>query len=227
MKDVILKVQHLTKVYGKAPTLTQALKDVNIEVGDGEFLAIVGTSGSGKTTLLNMIAGLDNPTSGMVRIAGTNIFEMSPDELTTFRRKHVGMVFQNYNLIPIFNVYENIILPLELDGSEIDTEYLKQVTHLLGLDEKLDEMPNHLSGGQQQRVAIARALITKPALILADEPTGNLDSNTSADVVHLLRQSVKQFRQTLIMITHNAEIASQADREIRIEDGKILQSIGR
>lgn len=194
---------------------------VSISVDEGEFVAVVGTSGSGKSTLLNMIGGLDRPTSGSVTIRGKELLKMKDEELTIFRRRNIGFVFQNYNLLPVLNVYENIVYPIEIDGAKADTEFVRQIIHTLGLEKKLKNMPNNLSGGQQ-RVAIARALATKPAIILADEPTGNLDSKTSMDVILLMQSISRQFHQTTIMITHNEEIAQMADRTIRIEDGKVV-----
>lgn len=220
----ILTTENLKKYYGKGPNIVRALDGVSMEVEDGEFVAIVGTSGSGKSTLLNMMGGLDVPTSGEVIIAGKRLSGMDDDRLTIFRRRRIGFVFQNYNLVPILNVYENIILPVSLDGGRPDELYMKKIIKLLGLQDKLTEMPGNLSGGQQQRVAIARALASKPALVLADEPTGNLDSRTSQDVIGLIKASSRQFHQTVVMITHNEEIAQTADRIIRIEDGKIMES---
>jgi putative ABC transport system ATP-binding protein len=193
----------------------------------GEFVAIVGTSGSGKSTLLHMLGGLDRPTSGNVTIDGKDIFTLKDEELTIFRRRKIGFVFQNYNLVPVLNVYENIVLPIELDGKEPDKTHIDKIVHTLGLDQKLNNLPNNLSGGQQQRVAIARALAAKPAIVLADEPTGNLDSKTSLDVMGLIKVSSQQFRQTIVMITHNEEIAQMADRIIRIEDGKMVGGEGK
>ncbi|MBU3074490.1 ABC transporter ATP-binding protein [Clostridium estertheticum] len=217
----VLKTENLVKIYGQEPTIIKALNDVSIEVNAGEFVAIIGTSGSGKSTLLNMLGGLDKPTSGEIIISNKNINNMNDEELTIFRRRNIGFIFQNYNLVPILNVYENIVLPIELDGTKVDKEYVDSVISTLGLKEKLNSMPNNLSGGQQQRVAIARALATKPSLILADEPTGNLDSKTSMDVIGLLKTTSKKFNQTMVMITHNEEIAQLADKIIRIEDGKV------
>jgi len=219
----ILKAEHLKKYYGEGENLTKALDDVSVEIEDGEFVAIVGSSGSGKSTLLNMLGGLDRPTEGSVTITGKSIFEMEDESLTIFRRRNIGFVFQNYNLVPVLNVYENIVLPIELDGSKIDKEYVDRIISTLGLGNKLNAMPNELSGGQQQRVAIARALAAKPAIILADEPTGNLDSKTSLDVISLLKATGRKFSQTIIMITHNEELALMTDRIIRIEDGKIKE----
>ncbi len=217
----ILKTKSLVKIYGEEPNIVKALNNVNIEVNEGEFVAIIGTSGSGKSTLLNMLGGLDTPTSGETIINGKIISKMKDEELTIFRRRNIGFIFQNYNLVPILNVYENIVLPIELDGLNIDKEYVDSIINILGLSKKLTNMPNNLSGGQQQRVAIARALATKPSIILADEPTGNLDSKTSMDVIGLLKITSKRFNQTMLMITHNEEIAQLADRIIRIEDGNV------
>lgn len=219
----ILEMTELKKYYGKEPNITKALDGISLTVEKGEFVAIVGTSGSGKTTLLNMIGGLDNPTSGKVVINGKDISKFNDEQLTIFRRRNIGFVFQNYNLVPVLNVYENIVLPAELDGNHVDKNFLKEVVRLLVLEDKLNNMPSELSGGQQQRVAIARALITKPMLVLADEPTGNLDSKTSCDVLGLLKVTSEKLHQTLVMITHNSEIAQLADRIIRIEDGRIVQ----
>lgn len=220
----ILETKDLRKYYGQEPNVVRALDGVSLEVEEGEFLAIVGSSGSGKSTLLNMLGGLDVPTSGQVLVSGMDLSEMDEERLTVFRRRKIGFVFQNYNLIPMLNVYENIVLPIELDGSAPDEEYLGEVVELLGIGGKLQSMPNTLSGGQQQRVAIARALATKPAIVLADEPTGNLDSKTSQDVLGLLKSTSRRFCQTIVMITHNEELAQTADRIIRIEDGKIKES---
>lgn len=217
----ILKSDSLCKVYGSGDSRVDALNQVSISIEDGEFVAIIGTSGSGKSTLLNMLGGLDRPTSGSVTVSGKEIFSMSDEELTIFRRRNIGFVFQNYNLVPILNVYENIVFPVELDGSQVDKEYVENIIQTLGLEQKLTAMPNQLSGGQQQRVAIARALASKPAIILADEPTGNLDSRTSMDVISLLKMTSREFHQTIVMITHNEEIALMADRMIRIEDGRV------
>ncbi|NMP09038.1 ABC transporter ATP-binding protein [Paenibacillus polymyxa] len=218
----LLKTQALKKHYGNGDTAVHALDSVNLEVESGEFVAIVGTSGSGKSTLLHMLGGLDRPTSGDVTIDGKDIFTLKDEELTIFRRRKIGFVFQNYNLVPVLNVYENIVLPIELDGKEPDKAHVDKIVHTLGLDHKMNNLPNNLSGGQQQRVAIARALAAKPAIILADEPTGNLDSKTSLDVMGLIKVSSQQFAQTMVMITHNEEIAQMADRIVRIEDGKIV-----
>ena len=216
----ILKTIDLCKQYGEGENEVHALDHVSISVEEGKFIAVAGSSGSGKSTLLNMLGGLDRPTSGEVLVRGKEIFKMNDEELTIFRRRNIGFVFQNYNLVPILNVYENIVLPIELDGSRIDEEYVNTIIRTLGLERKLTAMPNQLSGGQQQRVAIARALAAKPAIILADEPTGNLDSRTGMDVVSLLKVTSREFYQTIVMITHNEEIAQMADQVIRIEDGK-------
>ncbi|GAA0793934.1 ABC transporter ATP-binding protein [Clostridium sp. AF19-22AC] len=220
----ILKTEDLKKYYGEEPNIVRALDGVSLEIEEGEFVAVVGTSGSGKSTLLNMMGGLDKPTEGKVIIGGKDLSGMDDERLTIFRRRRIGFVFQNYNLIPILNVYENIVLPVALDGETPDGTYINKIISLLGLEEKLGEMPNNLSGGQQQRVAIARALASKPAIILADEPTGNLDSRTSQDVLGLIKMTSRQFHQTVVMITHNEEIAQLADRTIRIEDGRIRES---
>ncbi|WP_276621110.1 ABC transporter ATP-binding protein [Syntrophomonas wolfei] len=218
----ILKTSKLKKYYGSGQNLVRALDGVDVEVDAGEFVAVVGTSGSGKSTLLHMLGGLNRATSGNVWVGGKDIFQMNDKQLTVFRRRNIGFVFQNYNLVPVLNVYENISLPIELDGAAIDKSFLDSVVKTLGLDSKLNNLPNNLSGGQQQRVAIAQALATKPAIILADEPTGNLDSKTSMEVMGLLKMSGLKFNQTIIMITHNEEIAQLADRIIRIEDGQIV-----
>lgn len=217
----ILKTTDLKKYYGTEPNVTRALDGVSFSVEQGEFVAVVGTSGSGKSTLLHMMGGLDVPTSGSVRVRDKELAKMDDEQLTIFRRRNIGFVFQNYNLVPILNVYENIVLPVELDGDTVDKNFMDGVVSMLGLEDKLQNMPNSLSGGQQQRVAIARALITKPAIILADEPTGNLDSRTSADVMGLLQRTSNEFNQTVVMITHNNDIAQLADRIVRIEDGRI------
>lgn len=217
----VLEAKDLCKVYGSDENEVKALDHVTTSIEDGEFVSIVGTSGSGKSTLLNMLGGLDRPDSGTVSISGKQIFTMSDEELTIFRRRNIGFVFQNYNLVPVLNVYENIVLPIELDGSKPDKNYVDTVINTLGIGQKLTAMPNMLSGGQQQRVAIARALAYKPAIILADEPTGNLDSHTSMDVISLLKVTSREFNQTIVMITHNEEIALMSDRIIRIEDGSI------
>ena len=217
----ILQTTELKKYYGTKPNITKALDGVNLSVEQGEFVAIVGTSGSGKSTLLNMIGGLDVPTSGKVIVDGRDLSTLKDEQLTIFRRRKIGFIFQNYNLVPVLNVFENIVLPVELDGNKVDKKFMKEVVQMLGLEDKLNNMPNNLSGGQQQRVAIARALVSKPAIVLADEPTGNLDSKTSADVLGLLQRTSREFNQTLVMITHNSELAQLADRIVRIEDGKI------
>lgn len=217
----ILEAKNLKKYYGKEPNITKALDGVSLAVEQGEFVSIIGTSGSGKSTLLNMLGGLDIPDSGDIIIRGKKIARMSDEQLSVFRRRNIGFVFQNYNLVPILNVYQNIVLPIELDGNQVDRGYVEKIIRMLHLEEKLDNLPNNLSGGQQQRVAIARALASKPAIILADEPTGNLDSRTSLEVMELLKMTSTEFEQTLVMITHNPEIAQVADRMIRIEDGKI------
>ena len=220
----ILSARNLKKYYGAEDNLTKALDGVDLDVEQGEFVAIIGASGSGKSTLLNMIGGLDVPTSGQVCIGGKEIGKMKPDELTVFRRKNIGFIFQNYNLIPVLNVLENITLPIEMDGKKPDESFIEQIIELLGLTEKVYKMPSQLSGGQQQRVAIARALASKPSMILADEPTGNLDSETSREVLELLKETSERFHQTIVMITHNPEIARQADRMIRIGDGRVVKS---
>ncbi len=218
----VLKTEKLTKIYGNGEAQVNALSCVDFEVEAGEFVSIVGTSGSGKTTLLHMLGGLDRPSSGKVFVGGKDIFTLKEDELTVFRRRKIGFVFQSYNLVSVLNIYENIILPVELDGETADKDYIMQLVNMLGLGSKLESLPSQLSGGQQQRAAIARALASKPAIILADEPTGNLDSKTSQDVLSLLKVTSEKFRQTIVMITHNEEIAQLADRIIRIEDGRIL-----
>ena len=218
----ILQTKDLKKIYGGGETAVHALDGLNLTVEKGEFLAIVGTSGSGKSTLLHMLGGLDRPTSGVVTVDGRDIFSLKDEELTIFRRRKIGFVFQNYNLVPVLNVYENIVLPIQLDGNQPDEAYVEQIVETLGLQSKLNNLPGNLSGGQQQRVAIARALATKPAIILADEPTGNLDSKTSQDVLGLLKVTSQKFGQTLVMITHNEEIAQLADRIVRIEDGQCV-----
>lgn len=217
----ILQTTDLKKYYGSEPNITKALDGVTLSIEDGEFVAIVGTSGSGKSTLLNMMGGLDTPTSGSIKVKGKELSRFKDEQLTIFRRRNIGFIFQNYNLVPVLNVYENIVLPVELDGNTVDKRFLSEVVKMLALDGKLNSMPNNLSGGQQQRVAIGRALITKPAIILADEPTGNLDSKTSAEVLGLIKRTSAEFHQTVVMITHNNDIARLADRIIRIEDGKI------
>ena len=219
----VLQTIHLKKYYGEEPNITRALDGVNFSVDHGEYVAVVGTSGSGKSTLLHMMGGLDTPTSGSVFVRDKDLSKMNDEQLTIFRRRNIGFIFQNYNLVPILNVYENIVLPVELDGDTVDQRFMDTIVSMLGLDDKLNNMPDQLSGGQQQRVAIARALITKPAIILADEPTGNLDSKTSADVLGLIKRTSAEFRQTVVMITHNNDIARLADRIVRIEDGKIVE----
>ena len=218
----VLQTIRLKKYYSEEPNITRALDGVNFSVDHGEYVAVVGTSGSGKSTLLHMMGGLDTPTSGSVFVRDKDLSKMNDEQLTIFRRRNIGFIFQNYNLVPILNVYENIVLPVELDGDTVDQQFMDTIVSMLGLDDKLNNMPNQLSGGQQQRVAIARALITKPAIILADEPTGNLDSKTSADVLGLIKRTSAEFRQTVVMITHNNDIARLADRIVRIEDGKII-----
>lgn len=222
----ILEADCLRKEYGRGETLVRALWDVSLSVEKGEFLAVVGTSGSGKSTLLHMLGGLDKPDSGTVRIDGMELSSMNDEELTIFRRRNIGFVFQNYNLVPMLNVMENIVLPVGLDGKKEDDEYIQMVIRALGLENKQESLPSQMSGGQQQRVAIARALASKPAILLADEPTGNLDSKTSQDVLGLLKVTCQRFHQTLIMITHNGEIAQLADRIIRLEDGEIVKGCG-
>ncbi|MBE6153876.1 MAG: ABC transporter ATP-binding protein [Firmicutes bacterium] len=219
----ILKVENLTKIYGKGTTEVVALNNVSFSVEKGEFVAIVGASGSGKSTLLHLIGGVDRPTSGKVFIDGKDIYELDDDKLAIFRRRQVGLVYQFYNLIPILNVEENITLPLDLDNRKPNKEYLNSLINLLGLESRKNHLPNELSGGQQQRTSIGRALVTNPTIILADEPTGNLDSKSSDEIVELLRKSNKEYKQTIIMITHNMEIAKCADRIIQIEDGKIVK----
>ena len=218
----ILQAKNLKKVYGKGESAVNALHGVNLEVEKGEFVAIVGTSGSGKSTLLHMLGGLDRPTEGEVMVDGKNIFELKDEELTIFRRRKIGFVFQAFNLVPVLNVYENILLPIELDGEKADKQFIDEIVETLGISGKKEALPNQLSGGQQQRVAIARALASRPAIILADEPTGNLDTKTGQDVLSLLKVSAQKFSQTIVMITHNEEIAQTADRIIRIEDGNIV-----
>lgn len=219
---VILETRDLKKQYGTGETAVHALAGVNLSVENGEFVAVVGTSGSGKSTLLHMLGGLDQATSGKVYVDGKDIFALKDEELTIFRRRKIGFVFQAFNLVPVLSVYENIVLPLQLDGKTVDNAFIGEIAEALGLKEKLNVLPNQLSGGQQQRVAIARALATKPAILLADEPTGNLDSRTSQDVMGLLKTTSTKFAQTIVMITHNEEIAQLADRIIRIEDGRIV-----
>ena len=220
---VILETRDLKKQYGTGETAVHALAGVNLSVENGEFVAVVGTSGSGKSTLLHMLGGLDRATSGKVYVDGKDIFALKDEELTIFRRRKIGFVFQSFNLVPVLSVYENIVLPLQLDGKTVDNAFIGEIAEALGLKEKLNVLPNQLSGGQQQRVAIARALITKPAIVLADEPTGNLDSKTSAEVLGLIKRTSAEFRQTVVMITHNDDIARLADRIVRIEDGRIVE----
>lgn len=222
----VLRTENLKKYYEQSQIPVKAVDGIDIAVEQGEFTAIVGTSGSGKSTLLHMLGGLDRPTEGKVYVDGKDIFSLKDEELTIFRRRKIGFVFQAYNLVPVLNVYENIVLPIHLDGNTVDDEYIDEIISVLGLGDKTLSMPNQLSGGQQQRVAIARALAAKPSIILADEPTGNLDSKTSQDVLGLLKTSCKRFHQTLIMITHNEEIAQMADRIIRIEDGIVAREGG-
>ena len=219
----ILETRNLRKIYGSGDTEVRALDGVNLSVNSGEFVAIVGTSGSGKSTLLHMLGGLDRPTSGSVIVDGKDIFSLKDEALTIFRRRKIGFVFQSYNLVPVLNARENIVLPIQLDGRQVDEEFLDKIVNTLGLKKKLGSLPSQLSGGQQQRVAIARALAAAPAIILADEPTGNLDSRTSQDVLSLLKVTSQKFAQTIVMITHNEEIAQTADRIIRIEDGRIVR----
>ncbi len=222
----IADVSRLNKIYRNGDTELYALADVEFQVKEGEFVAIVGTSGSGKSTLLNILGGLDRPTQGSVRVGKFELTAMSQDELTIFRRRNIGFIFQNFNLIPVLNAYENMILPMKLDGAKIDREFAEMVIQSLGLEEKVFQLPNTLSGGQQQRVAIARALLAKPALILADEPTGSLDSRTGMEVIGLMKVLSEKFHQTLVVVTHNEEIAQMADRIVRIEDGKIFSGEG-
>ena len=220
---IVLKTEALTKIYGKGQNSVTALENVDLSVEQGEFLAIVGTSGSGKSTLLHMLGGLDRPTSGKVYVENKDIFSLKDEPLTIFRRRKIGFVFQAFNLVPTLNVYENIVFPIQLDGNTIDETFTNEVISSLGLAEMLNRLPNQLSGGQQQRVAIARALATKPAIVLADEPTGNLDSKTSQDVLSLIKVTGQKYSQTIVMITHNEAIAQMADRIIRIEDGYIIR----
>ena len=219
----VLETKELRKIYGSGDTEVRALDGVDLSVEQGEFVAVVGTSGSGKSTLLHMLGGLDRPTSGTVSVDGRDIFSLKDEALTIFRRRKIGFVFQNYNLVPVLNVYENIVLPIQLDGRRPDKDYTDQIVETLGLRSKLQNLPNNLSGGQQQRVAIARALAAKPAIILADEPTGNLDSATSLDVMSLLKTTGQKFSQTIVMITHNEDIAQMTGRIVRIEDGRIVR----
>ena len=223
----ILETKDLRKVYGTGDTAVRALDGVSLRVEQGEFVAIVGTSGSGKSTLLHMLGGLDRPTSGSVLVDGKDIFQLKDEALTIFRRRKIGFVFQSYNLVPVLNVQENIVLPIQLDGRRVDRAFVRQIVRILGLEERLEALPSQLSGGQQQRVAIARALAAAPAIILADEPTGNLDSKTSQDVLSLMKITSQKFSQTIVMITHNEEIAQMADRILRIEDGRIVSGRDR
>ena len=220
--ETILQARGLKKYYGKGETQVRALDGVNLDIERGKFTAIIGTSGSGKSTLLNMLGGLDTPTEGSIRAGDTELAKLNSEQATIFRRKQIGFIFQNYNLVPVLSVWENIIFPISLDGRKPDKKFIMNIVKLLGLEKKLDSLPNNLSGGQQQRVAIARALASKPSIILADEPTGNLDSKTSDDVIGLLKMTSQEFHQTIVMITHNPEIAAMADRVIRIEDGRIV-----
>ena len=217
----ILQTTDLKKYYGQEPNITKALDGITLTIGRGEFVAIVGTSGSGKSTLLNMMGGLDNPTSGSIRVKGKELSQMKDEQLTIFRRRNIGFVFQNYNLVPILNVYENIVLPVELDGDTVDQKFMMEVVGLLALDDKLNSMPNNLSGGQQQRVAIARALVNHPRILFADEPTGNLDSKTERIVMNLLKKLVKTYETGIVMVTHNEALVKDADEVIRLEDGGI------
>ena len=221
----ILQTTELKKYYGAKPNITRALDGVTLSIEKGEFVAIVGTSGSGKSTLLNMIGGLDVPTSGKVIVDGRELSTLKDEQLTIFRRRKIGFIFQNYNLVPVLNVYENIVLPVELDGNKVDKKFMKEVVQILGLEDKLNNMPNNLSGGQQQRVAIARALVSKPAIVLADEPTGNLDSKNSQEVLALLQTMSAKYQQTILMITHNKNHASAADRIFNMSDG-VLKELG-
>ena len=224
MRDnIILQTRGLKKYYGKGETLVKVLDGIDLDIERGKFTAIIGTSGSGKSTLLHMLGGLDTPSEGSVRMGDTELAALNSEQATIFRRKQIGFIFQNYNLVPVLSVWENIILPISLDDRRPDRKFILQVVKLLGLEKKLDSLPNQLSGGQQQRVAIARALASKPSIILADEPTGNLDTRTSDDVIGLLKMTGREFDQTIVMITHNPEIAEQADRTIRIEDGRIAE----
>ncbi len=221
-ENIILQARNLKKYYGKGETQVHALDGVNLEIEAGKFVAIVGTSGSGKSTLLNMLGGLDTPTSGTVTIGNTELSGLKEEQLTVFRRRRIGFIFQNYNLIPTLNVWENIVFPIAMDGQKPDKKFIEEIIGLLGLEQKIYSLPNNLSGGQKQRVAIARALASKPDIVLADEPTGNLDSRTSDNVIHLLQMTSQKFQQTIIMITHNPEIAQLTDQTIHIEDGRIV-----
>ena len=222
--DIILQARGLKKYYGRGETEVRALDNVDLDIERGKFTAIIGTSGSGKSTLLNMLGGLDVPSAGSILVDHTELAKLNSEEATVFRRKQIGFVFQNYNLVPVLSIWENIILPISLDGRRPDRKFIMKIVQLLGLEKKLDSLPNQLSGGQQQRVAIARALASKPSIILADEPTGNLDTRTSDDVIGLLKMTSREFHQTIVMITHNPEIARMADRVIHIEDGHIVES---
>lgn len=222
-ENIILQTRNLKKYYGKGETQVHALDGVNLKIEAGKFVAIIGTSGSGKSTLLNMLGGLDTPTSGTVTIGNTELSGLKEEQLTVFRRRRIGFIFQNYNLIPTLNAWENIVFPIAMDGQKPDKKFIEEIVGLLGLEQKIHSLPNNLSGGQQQRVAIARALASKPDIVLADEPTGNLDSRTSDNVIHLLQMTSQKFQQTIIMITHNPEIAQLTDQTIRIEDGKIVR----
>lgn len=226
-KMEILRTEHLTRIYGKGENQVIAVEDANLSVAQGEFVAIVGSSGSGKSTLLHMLGGVDRPTSGQVLIEDQDIYQMSQDKLAVFRRRQVGLIYQFYNLIPVLNVEENMTLPCELDGKKPDREYVKELAETLGLGKRMKHLPNELSGGQQQRVAIGRALMNHPAILLADEPTGNLDSKASDEIVELLKTSNRKYKQTIVMITHNLEIAKQADRVLTIEDGRLTAAGGR
>ena len=222
LNNTVLQARGLKKYYGKGETQVRALDGVDLDIERGKFTAIIGTSGSGKSTLLNMLSGLDTPTEGSIRVDETELATLNSEQATIFRRRQIGFIFQNYNLVPVLSVWENIILPISLDGLKPDKKFIMEIVNLLGLEKKLDSLPNTLSGGQQQRVAIARALASKPSIILADEPTGNLDSKTSDDVIGLLKMTSREFNQTIVMITHNPEIAAMADRVVRIEDGRIV-----
>lgn len=223
LNNTVLQARGIKKYYGKGETQVRALDGVDLDIERGKFIAIIGTSGSGKSTLLNMLSGLDTPTEGSIRVGETELATLNSEQATIFRRRQIGFIFQNYNLVPVLTVWENIILPISLDGCKPDKKFIMEIVNLLGLEKKLDSLPNTLSGGQQQRVAIARALASKPSIILADEPTGNLDSKTSDDVIGLLKMTSREFNQTIVMITHNPEIAALADCLIRIEDGRIVE----
>ena len=223
LNNTVLQARGLKKYYGKGETQVRALDGVDLDIEQGKFTAIIGTSGSGKSTLLNMLSGLDTPTEGSIKVGETELATLNSEQATIFRRRQIGFIFQNYNLVPVLSVWENIILPISLDGCKPDKKFIMEIVNLLGLEKKLDSLPNTLSGGQQQRVAIARALASKPSIILADEPTGNLDSKTSDDVIGLLKMTSREFNQTIVMITHNPEIAALADCLIRIEDGRIVE----